>query len=61
MVEQVHFRELKATFNVTNVQDDDIHLPGRQEVEIIDLLPTTFQENAAINIEATASCVDIIR
>lgn len=61
MVEQVHFSELKATFSVTGVQDDDVHLPGRHEVELIDLLPTKFQENEAINIETTAACVDMLR
>lgn len=61
MVEQVLFADLKATFRVTDVQDDNVHLPGRHEVELVDLLPTKFQENDAINIETTAACVDMLR
>lgn len=61
MVQQVHFTELKATFEVTGVEDDGVHLPTRHEVALIDLLPTKFQENSAIEIETTAKCVDMLR
>lgn len=61
IVEQVHYSELKATFLVTGVQDDGLHLPARQEVALMDLMPTKYQENSAINAESTAECVDMLR
>lgn len=60
-VTNVLFKELKAIFSIIAIQDDDIHLPEEHEVPLIDLWPTKVQENPAINIEATANCVDMIR
>lgn len=60
-VTNVLFKDLKAIFVISAIQDDDIHLPEEHEVPLIDLWPTKVQENPAINIEATANCVDMIR
>lgn len=60
-VEQVFFKELKAQFDITAVQDENVHLPTRHEVSLEDLWPTHAQENPAINVERTADCLDQIR
>lgn len=60
-VEQVFFKELKAEFEITAVQDESVHLPIRHEVALEDLWPTHLQENPAINVERTADCLDQIR
>ncbi|KAJ6649971.1 Protein nessun dorma [Pseudolycoriella hygida] len=60
-VTNVLFKELKAIFSISAIQDDEIHLPEEHEVPLIDLWPTIAQENPAINIETTANCVDMIR
>lgn len=61
MVEQVLFKELKAIIVILAVQDEDVHLPERQEVNLEDLWPTKVQENSALNIERTADCIDRLR
>lgn len=61
MVENVIFNELKATFIVQAVQDDDVHLPEQQEVNLIDLYPTKSQENNELNVERTAEILDSLR
>ncbi|EDW75462.1 uncharacterized protein Dwil_GK23804 [Drosophila willistoni] len=60
-VDQVIFEELKAVFVVTAVQDNDVHLPERNEVHLIELWPTLKQENSALNVDTTAECVDRLR
>ncbi|XP_060663135.1 protein nessun dorma [Drosophila nasuta] len=60
-VDQVISEELKAVFVVTAVQDQDVHLPESNEVSLIDLWPTIQQENAALNVETTAECIDRLR
>lgn len=60
-VEQVMFKELKAVFLVQAVQDDDVHLPERHEVDLQDLYPTLSQENTELNVERTADCLDRLR
>ncbi|XP_062131093.1 protein nessun dorma [Drosophila sulfurigaster albostrigata] len=60
-VDQVISDELKAVFVVTAVQDQDVHLPESNEVSLIDLWPTRQQENAALNVETTAECIDRLR
>ncbi|XP_055921308.1 protein nessun dorma [Eupeodes corollae] len=61
MVEQVLFKELKAIIVILAVQDEDVHLPERQEVNLEDLWPTRIQENSELNIERTADCIDRLR
>ncbi|XP_030377091.1 protein nessun dorma [Scaptodrosophila lebanonensis] len=60
-VDQVIFDELKAVFCVTAVQDNDVHLPERNEVSLIELWPTLQQENSALNVDTTAECIDRLR
>ncbi|KAH8418823.1 hypothetical protein KR222_008746 [Zaprionus bogoriensis] len=60
-VDQVIFDELKAVFVVTAVQDQDVHLPERNEVSLIELWPTLQQENSALNVDTTAECIDRLR
>ncbi|XP_017476218.1 PREDICTED: SHC SH2 domain-binding protein 1 homolog B [Rhagoletis zephyria] len=60
-VEQVLFKDLKAILIIQAVQEEDIHLPERHEVFLEDLWPTKQQENAELNIERTADCVDRLR
>lgn len=61
MVESVIFNDLKAIFCVQAVQDDDVHLPEKQEVNLIDLFPTKVQENKELNVERTAEVIDSLR
>uniref|UniRef100_A0A1Q3EXJ2 Uncharacterized protein n=1 Tax=Culex tarsalis TaxID=7177 RepID=A0A1Q3EXJ2_CULTA len=60
-VEQVLFDELKATFMVEAVQDDEVHLPERQTVSLEELWPLKDQENDALNVDRTADCIDRLR
>ncbi|KAH8273799.1 hypothetical protein KR044_000714 [Drosophila immigrans] len=60
-VDQVIFDELKAVFVVTAVQDQDVHLPESNEVSLVELWPTVQQENAALNVDTTAECIDRLR
>lgn len=60
-VDNVLFKELKAEFTVTRVQDDDIHIFEKHEVPLEDLWPTIDQENAELNVERTADCIDQLR
>lgn len=61
MVENVIFNDLKAIFYVQAVQDEDVHLPEKQEVNLIDLFPTKVQENKELNVERTAEVIDSLR
>lgn len=60
-VEQVLFKEMKAIFIIQAVQDDEVHLPERQEVNLADLWVTKMQENKEINADKTADCIDRMR
>lgn len=61
-VEAVAFEQLRAHLLVTGVQDADaVRLPERHEVALIDLMPLREQENDALNVEATARSVDLLR
>lgn len=59
-VEQVDFNELSALVRITAVQDE-IHLPEKYDVPLIELYPTQKQENTALDMVGTASCVDQLR
>lgn len=61
MVNNVFFQDLKADFAVIAVQDDDIHLPEQYEVPLEDLFPIIEQENAELNVDRTADCLDELR
>lgn len=61
VVNNVLFKELKAEFMVTRVQDNDVHIPEHHEVPLEDLWPTVEQENPELNTERTADCIDQLR
>lgn len=60
-VNNIYFQDLMADFSINMVQDDDVHLPEIHEVPLEDLWPTLDQENAELNIERTADCIDELR
>lgn len=60
-VTNVLFKELRADFMITGVQDDSVHLPESFEVPLEDLWPTIDQENPELNVEKTADCIDQLR
>lgn len=60
-VANVYFKELRAEFVVSAVQDDDIHIPESNVVALDDLWPTREQENPELNVERTADCIDQLR
>ncbi|XP_011163398.1 protein nessun dorma [Solenopsis invicta] len=51
---------LNALVKITAVQDD-IHLPKKHEVPLIELYPTIDQTNHSLDIVGTAHCVDRLR
>ncbi|XP_011870827.1 PREDICTED: SHC SH2 domain-binding protein 1 [Vollenhovia emeryi] len=51
---------LNALVKITAVQDD-IHLPEKHEVPLIELYPTIEQANHSLDIVGTAHCVDRLR
>ncbi|XP_012529742.1 protein nessun dorma [Monomorium pharaonis] len=51
---------LNALVKITAVQDD-IHLPEKHEVPLIELYPTIDQTNHSLDIVGTAHCVDRLR
>lgn len=59
-VEHVDFSELSALVKITAVQDE-IHLPEKYDVPLIELYPTHRQENTALDMIGTASCIDQLR
>ncbi|XP_012270158.1 protein nessun dorma [Orussus abietinus] len=59
-VEQVNFKELTALVKITAVQDE-IHLPEKYDVPLIELYPTLRQENSALDMEGTSNCIDQLR
>ncbi|XP_011685098.1 PREDICTED: SHC SH2 domain-binding protein 1 [Wasmannia auropunctata] len=54
------FPVLNALVKITAVQDD-IHLPEKHEVSLIELYPTIDQTNPSLDIVGTAHCVDRLR
>ncbi|XP_043594178.1 protein nessun dorma [Bombus pyrosoma] len=59
-VEQVDFCDLSALVKITAVQDE-IQLPEKYDVALIELYPTHNQENTALDMVGTASCLDQLR
>ena len=59
-VEHLDFMELSASIKILSVEDD-VHLPEKYKVPLIELYPTKEQENSALDIVATAECVDTLR
>lgn len=59
-VEQVDFADLSALVKITAVQDE-IHLPDKYDVPLVELYPTHKQENNALDMVGTASCIDQLR
>ncbi|XP_076242546.1 SHC binding and spindle associated nessun dorma [Calliopsis andreniformis] len=59
-VEQVEFADLAALVKITAVQDE-IHLPEKYDVPLMELYPTLNQENSALDMVGTATCIDQLR
>lgn len=59
-VEQVDFSDLSALVKITAVQEE-IQLPDKYDVPLIELYPTHNQENNALDMVGTASCIDQLR
>ena len=59
-VETIDFKELSSIVKIVAVQDD-IHLPERCDVPLIELYPTQKQENSVLDVAATAECIDELR
>lgn len=55
------FSKLNAIVKVKAVLDNNIHLPEKHEVPLIELYPTISQKNRTLDIEGTAHCVDRVR
>uniref|UniRef100_A0A182NTS0 Transcription initiation factor TFIID subunit 13 n=1 Tax=Anopheles dirus TaxID=7168 RepID=A0A182NTS0_9DIPT len=61
-VDQVLFDEMKATFTVEAILDDDVQLPEeRITVDLEELWPLREQNNPALNVDITADCIDKLR
>uniref|UniRef100_A0A182Q578 Right handed beta helix domain-containing protein n=1 Tax=Anopheles farauti TaxID=69004 RepID=A0A182Q578_9DIPT len=61
-VDQVLFDEMKATFIIEAIQDDDVQLPvERITVDLEELWPLREQNNPALNVNITADCIDKLR
>lgn len=58
---QVLFDDLKAIFVVEYVQDDDVQLPARQIVPLIELWPLKEQKDENLVIDRTAEYIDQLR
>lgn len=59
-VEQVDFSDLSALVRITAVQDE-IQLPDKCDVPLIELYPTLNQENTTLDMVGTANCIDQLR
>lgn len=59
-VENVDFSELSALVKIVAVQDD-IHLPDKYDVPLLEIYPTKEQENTALDVVSTAECIDQLR
>lgn len=60
-IEQVFFLEHSANFIVEAVQENNIELPEKLEVPLVDLWPLKTQENTALVVEMTARALDQLR
>lgn len=54
------FQELTAFVEVEKVQDN-ICIPGKQEVPLVQLYPTKIQEDPILNMDYTANFIDQLR
>ncbi|XP_076291028.1 protein nessun dorma-like [Lasioglossum baleicum] len=60
-VEQVDFTELSALVKIIAVQDE-IHLPDKYDVPLVELYPTHKQENTnVLDMVGTVNCIDQLR
>lgn len=59
-VENVDFSELSALVKIVAVQDE-ISLPEKYDVPLIELYPTHEQENEVLDMIGTANCIDQLR
>ncbi|XP_017879040.1 protein nessun dorma [Ceratina calcarata] len=59
-IEEVDFSDLSALVKITAVQDE-IQLPDKCDVHLIELYPTLNQENTALDMVGTANCIDQLR
>lgn len=57
---EVDFHELTALVEVERVQDD-ISIPAKQDVPLVQLYPTKIQEETELNIDRTANLIDQLR
>ncbi|XP_055617319.1 protein nessun dorma-like [Toxorhynchites rutilus septentrionalis] len=60
-VEEVLFDDLKAIFLVEYVQDDDVHLPAKQIVPLVELWPLREQKDENLIMDRTADYIDQVR
>ncbi|XP_057329723.1 protein nessun dorma [Microplitis mediator] len=60
LAEQVNYSELTVLIKIIAVQDE-IHLPEKYEVPLIELYPTKNQDNNALDVVGTAHCIDQLR
>ncbi|XP_034942237.1 protein nessun dorma [Chelonus insularis] len=58
--EQVDFVELSALVKIVAVQDE-IHLPEKYDVPLIELYPTKNQTNDVLDMVGTSNCIDQLR
>ncbi|KZC06928.1 PREDICTED: SHC SH2 domain-binding protein 1 [Dufourea novaeangliae] len=59
-VEQVDFADLSALVKITAVQDE-IHLPEKYDVPLVELYPTHSQANNVLDMVGTSNCIDQLR
>lgn len=59
-VEHVDYDELTALVKIIAVQDE-IHLPEKYDVPLVELYPTKNQENEVLDMPGTANCIDGLR
>lgn len=60
-VDQVDFQDLTCSFIIEAVQDENVELPDKYYVPLIELWPTKSQENDALNVDLTAEALDSLR
>lgn len=61
IVENCIFDELKCSFRVTGVEDENIHLPEICQVNIAELWLTKDQINNVLDFKKTSDCIDQFR
>lgn len=59
-IEHVDSNEHSALVKIVAVQDD-IHLPEKYDVPLVELYPTRTQQNSALDVASTAECIDMLR